>query len=118
VRIEDAFLFPPTPPPDVDLEAWRRSLEVIGGWAPQALALTHFGAWTDVEAHLARLRASLERWAALARRTDDAGYVAAIHAALASAVDTGAHASFAAAVPPGQQWAGLDRYWRKRDPAA
>ncbi len=118
VRIDDGFLFPPTPPPDVDLEAWRRSLEVIDGWAPQALALTHFGAWTDVEGHLARLRASLGRWAELARRTDDAGYVAAIHAALASAVDTGAHASFAAAVPPDQQWAGLDRYWRKRDPAA
>jgi glyoxylase-like metal-dependent hydrolase (beta-lactamase superfamily II) len=117
VRIEDGFLLPPTPPPDIDLEAWRRSLEVIGGWSPQALALTHFGAWTDVEAHLARMRSSLERWAELARRTDARAYAAAIEAALASAVDARAHASFVAALPPEQQWSGLDRYWRKREPA-
>jgi glyoxylase-like metal-dependent hydrolase (beta-lactamase superfamily II) len=114
VRVEEEFVFPPTPPPDVDLEAWRRSLELIGGWAPQAVAVTHFGVWRDVEAHLARMRASLERWAELARRVDGDTYVAAMHAALASAVDARAHASFVTAVPPEQQWAGLERYWRKR----
>ena len=118
VRIEPGFLFPPTPPPDIDLEAWRRSLEVIGGWAPQALALTHFGAWTDVEAHLARMRSSLDRWAQLARQTDAPAYEAAIDAALAAAVEPSAHASFVTAVPPEQQWAGLDRFWRKRQAAA
>ena len=34
----------PTPPPDIDVEAWERSLDLIAGWEPAALALTHFGA--------------------------------------------------------------------------
>src|ERR1700754_4259947 len=30
----------PTPPPDIDVEAWERSLDLIAGWDPQALAMT------------------------------------------------------------------------------
>jgi glyoxylase-like metal-dependent hydrolase (beta-lactamase superfamily II) len=37
------FTLAPTPPPDIDVEAWERSLETIGGWQPQGLGLTHFG---------------------------------------------------------------------------
>ena len=37
------FVLPPTPPPDVDLEAWRDSLRRIEAWSPQTLFLTHFG---------------------------------------------------------------------------
>ena len=39
----------PTPPPDIDLEAWERSLEAVAGWRPQRLCLTHFGPVDDVE---------------------------------------------------------------------
>src|SRR5918998_3259652 len=37
------FTLAPTPPPDIDVEAWERSLETIAGWEPERLRLTHFG---------------------------------------------------------------------------
>ena len=36
----------PTPPPDIDVEAWERSLDAIAEREPETLALTHFGTWT------------------------------------------------------------------------
>ena len=33
----------PTPPPDIDVEAWLDSLHTIAAWNPQSLCLTHFG---------------------------------------------------------------------------
>ncbi len=33
----------PTPPPDIDVEAWERSLDTIAAWEPETLAMTHFG---------------------------------------------------------------------------
>ena len=43
VRIGSGPTLGPTPPPDIDLGAWRDSLELLAGWSPQALAITHFG---------------------------------------------------------------------------
>src|SRR5436190_11551442 len=40
----------PTPPPDIDVEAWKRSLDVVAGWEPAGLALTHFGTAEDAGA--------------------------------------------------------------------
>ena len=37
------FTLMPTPPPDIDLEAWERSLEAVREWRPSRLCLTHFG---------------------------------------------------------------------------
>lgn len=37
---------PPTPPPDIDVEAWRASLEKIRRLEPRRLLYTHFG-WDD-----------------------------------------------------------------------
>ena len=39
----DGFVMPPTPPPDVDLEAWHEGLGRIEQWRPGTLFLTHFG---------------------------------------------------------------------------
>ena len=33
----------PTPPPDIDVEAWLDSLHTLACWNPQSLCLTHFG---------------------------------------------------------------------------
>ena len=32
-------------PPDVDLEAWQASLDLVAAWKPSLLALTHFGTY-------------------------------------------------------------------------
>ncbi len=41
------LIMPPTPPPDIDVEVWEESLDLVAGWSPQRLALTHFGAVED-----------------------------------------------------------------------
>ena len=41
------LVVPPTPPPDIDVELWEESLDTIAAWAPERLALTHFGAIED-----------------------------------------------------------------------
>jgi glyoxylase-like metal-dependent hydrolase (beta-lactamase superfamily II) len=52
VRIPPSqYVLAPTPPPDIDVEAWDRSIDLVAGWKPAALALTHFGRVDDVEAH-------------------------------------------------------------------
>lgn len=53
---------PPTPPPDLDLEAWETSIARIEELAPRAVYLAHFGPARDVGPHLAQLRARLRRW--------------------------------------------------------
>ena len=40
---------PPTPPPAVDLEAWQKTLDLIAGVRPAAVAPTHFGVHDNVE---------------------------------------------------------------------
>src|SRR3954451_16062586 len=44
-------VMPPTPPPDVDIEAWETTLDEIGRRAPARLALIHFGVAEDVSRH-------------------------------------------------------------------
>ncbi len=42
------FIMPPTPPPDIDLEAWRDSFARISAWHPDTLFITHFGPFAPV----------------------------------------------------------------------
>lgn len=109
-----AFVLPPTPPPDIDLEAWRESLDAIEAWEPGTLAITHFGAFSDVSGHLARLRSALDHWSALARIVDAEAYEAALLAAEHAALDGAAAAAFDQAIQTRNQWPGLERYFRKR----
>jgi glyoxylase-like metal-dependent hydrolase (beta-lactamase superfamily II) len=109
VRIQPArSVLPPTPPPDVDVEAWYRTLEAIERRAPDRLALTHFGLAEDVGRHLAELRERLDAWATRVEQgADEAEFVAAAKADLppeeADAYDR--------AMPFWQSYAGLRRYW-------
>ncbi|MEA2143746.1 MAG: hypothetical protein QOI64_2176, partial [Solirubrobacteraceae bacterium] len=104
------LLLAPTPPPDFDLAAWRTSIDTIEAWEPQTLAITHFGDYRDVAEHLDRLREALAHWSELAGGTDRDGYAAALRAELAAKLDEQAAASFAQAMPPEDQWLGIDRY--------
>jgi glyoxylase-like metal-dependent hydrolase (beta-lactamase superfamily II) len=116
VRITDTGpTLPPTPPPDVDLEAWQRSIELIAGWRPQRLAMTHFGSTDDVDAQLDELRRRMGEWAELARESDEQTFIATIAQDTADRVGPEFVPAYIQAAPPEQMYAGLRRYWRKRE---
>lgn len=119
VRIEpESFILAPTPPPDIDVEAWNRSLDLIESWRPEALGITHFGRVPDPQDHLPRMRRTLNRWAEKARETTAAEYESFVLAELGAATDAAGSAAFAQAAPPDHLHAGLKRYWEKREAAA
>ena len=66
---------PVSPPPDIDVEAWHRTLDAIEERDPQGLALIHFGLVTDVSEHLGQLRKRLDEWARRARDEDEETWV-------------------------------------------
>jgi glyoxylase-like metal-dependent hydrolase (beta-lactamase superfamily II) len=79
VRIPPSdYVIAPTPPPDIDVALWDRSLDLIEGWAPAALALTHFGQVDDVAPHLASARERLHEIVALAAQHGPEAFAAGI----------------------------------------
>jgi glyoxylase-like metal-dependent hydrolase (beta-lactamase superfamily II) len=112
------LIVPPTPPPEIDVDAWEDSIGIVEGWRPERLGLTHFGPIEAPEAHLAAARERLREEAALARELDEDAYEKRFRELVDERVpDPEAAASLLQAVPP-FQWRGLDRYWSKRQAAA
>jgi glyoxylase-like metal-dependent hydrolase (beta-lactamase superfamily II) len=115
VRIEDGPTMPPTPPPDIDIELWHQSLDTVAAWQPERLAITHFGTYDDVDAHIPAIHAALDAWAAVARETDAESYADAMVAEMRKASNPQTTESLLQAMPPATLWPGLDRYWQKRN---
>jgi hypothetical protein len=59
---------PPTPPPDIDLEAWRESEKKILAWEPDTLFLTHFGPYHGARPHLQAMFETLAEWSRIVQR--------------------------------------------------
>ena len=114
VRIGEGPILLPTPPPDIDLEAWRSSLLAIEQWRPRSLAATHFGAYEDVEDHLETLREQLARAEELARGGEEAAFAARIRERVAGCTAPGTAAAYEQAMPPEQSFHGLQRYLSRR----
>ncbi|HEY3381985.1 MAG TPA: MBL fold metallo-hydrolase [Vicinamibacterales bacterium] len=126
IRIGDPlFVVPPTPPPDIDLEAWAVSIDRVRAWKPRQLFLTHFGPHDDAAAHLDELESRLSgfggiAWKLVADPTLDeeqrmARYIEAMRRALRDRMpDEEAMRRYDLAVPLDHCWIGLARYWRKR----
>ncbi len=115
LRIEPARLvIPPTPPPDIDIEAWNHSLSLVAEWSPDSLGITHFGVIEPVFEHLSLMRDRLAGWATLARELDRGAFEAHIRGEIAEGADPPTAAAYDQALQPQLQWLGLDRYWRKR----
>lgn len=112
VRIPPSdYVLPVSPPPDIDVEGWHRTAAEIRRRAPERLALVHFGIHEDVEPHLDRLEAELDRWAARVR--DGMEAEAFVEAARADAGDDADE--YDRVAPFWQSWHGLRRYWDTRE---
>jgi glyoxylase-like metal-dependent hydrolase (beta-lactamase superfamily II) len=116
VRIPPCDLtLPPTPPPDIDIDAWNGSLSELAEWHPESLGVTHFGAIERPFEQLAVMRDRLAAWATIARELDGAAFEQHVRDEIAAgAPDADTAAAYVLAVPPEQQWLGLERWWRKR----
>jgi glyoxylase-like metal-dependent hydrolase (beta-lactamase superfamily II) len=123
-RGSGAYVLPPTPPPDIDLEAWQESARRILAWEPDTLFITHFGAYHGARQQFDALFAQIDGWNRIVRRLlgdaskeDDARESAFVEEALADLRRTVGDAEAQLYVAAGglrYSWQGLARYWRKR----
>jgi glyoxylase-like metal-dependent hydrolase (beta-lactamase superfamily II) len=124
VRLQGArYVRPPTPPPDIDIELWHRSVERLRALEPSALDLTHFGRFTDPGRHLDELLERLDAWVKwtaerLARGDTAASMTAALRAASEVEIADDGHGddaeAYELATPSGMTVDGLVRYLTRR----
>ena len=107
------LLLAPTPPPDIDVDAWVASLETVRDWEPESLGITHFGAVEGPGAHLDAFATELRGVADLAREVSGEEFQGRIRERMATC-DEPTERVYVQAMPPEQQFLGLDRYWSKR----
>ena len=114
---------PPTPPPDIDLEAWRDSIARIGAWGADTLFITHFGPHRPPGAHMSELLENLELASALTKEslaregTDEdreAWFTDQIRRVLRRRLSEADAHAYEVAGRFDLSWRGLARYWRKR----
>jgi glyoxylase-like metal-dependent hydrolase (beta-lactamase superfamily II) len=123
VRIDGGYVLPPTPPPDIDLEKWRTSLDTFDAWSPDTIFLTHFGPVAGVRPHLETLWHNLVELARWVRDTlDQPGsdeersqtFAARLRENMRRQMNDDQIAAYPVAAPFEQLWLGLARYWRKK----
>jgi len=117
---------PALPPPELDLEAWSRSLQVMRQAAPERLLLTHFGPVEDPEGHFRELERLHREWSETVlegmRAGEDDGTLAArvAHLSLQALRADGASSETMERhrVTSSDEMTvmGLKRYWQKRHP--
>jgi len=131
IHLPGGVAVPVTPPPDIDVEVWRASMERVRAWSPRRLIPTHFGPVEDPDAHFEALDRKLGQWASWVRASlEDIpeggdGRDAERAAAFAERVrqDLAPHMSpdlvdtYDVASGFSDSWWGLARYWRKRTEA-
>jgi glyoxylase-like metal-dependent hydrolase (beta-lactamase superfamily II) len=113
--VPEPDVFPHAPPPDVDLEGWERTFDEILKHQPERIALVHFGVvegTEDAAEHVERARAQLHTWAALVRAgVTEQEFVEQARSDLQGPYER----RHELAAPLEQSFAGLSRYWAKRD---
>lgn len=63
VKIENLPIVPPCPPPDINIELWKASLDKLDSENATAFYLTHFGRQENVKEHTKALKIILDDWA-------------------------------------------------------
>ena len=119
-----AYVMPPTPPPDIDIEAWHDSEKAILAWDPDTLFLTHFGPHHGARQHLQGMFGNLSDWSRIVRRliADPSRseeerqqiFIDEAYAEIRRQVGEPDAENYTKAGGLGYSWQGLARYWRKR----
>lgn len=63
VKINQGPVVPPCPPPDIHLEDWGKSLQILRDLKPKKFYLTHFGIIDSPILHVEELEKNLRDWA-------------------------------------------------------
>jgi glyoxylase-like metal-dependent hydrolase (beta-lactamase superfamily II) len=108
------YVLAPTPPPDIDLEAWAQSLERVREWRPREVAITHFGRF-EALVQLDAIERSLEVAGQRSRELSEAEFTAATQADIDADEYAPGASVYALGAPLDQLYAGLERYWSKRE---
>jgi glyoxylase-like metal-dependent hydrolase (beta-lactamase superfamily II) len=123
VCVSRDYLVAPTPPPDIDLDAWQKSLDTIAGWNADVLFLTHFGPTGPAHERIKRMRTRLAETAerakeSFARADSDEGrmswFVDELRKDVRKSLPEADARAAEIAAPFEQIWQGLARYWRKK----
>ncbi|CAA9307878.1 MAG: MBL-fold metallo-hydrolase superfamily [uncultured Gemmatimonadetes bacterium] len=125
IRLDGSpYVRPPTPPPDIDVPAWRASIARMRALGAARILPTHFGGAADVAWHLDDLESRLVDWAGWSAGELAAGADLALltkklraraHAEVLAAGGTdGAALAYEAAVPTEMMAAGLLRFHQVR----
>lgn len=123
-KIGTGIVVPPCPPPDIDVEAWENSINLIRSLGVRRLHLAHFGQITQIKKHLDQLERRLHRWANWMRPRFEKGlsakeitplFQAFTDKELARYGIVGEHkAQYDSANPAWMSVMGLMRYWHKK----
>jgi glyoxylase-like metal-dependent hydrolase (beta-lactamase superfamily II) len=122
-RQSGRVVLPATPPPDIDLEAWRRSTDLILGWEPDQLFLTHFGPQPSPRVHFNDLWKRMDAWSrrvqgllATAGTDEDRArtFMNEVMDELTRATSPQEALAYVSAGRFDFSWTGLARYWRKQ----
>ena len=113
VRIPPSdFVLAPTPPPDIDVAAWERSIDTVLGWEPERVVITHFGTADDPRAQLEACRRALHEEIELVDSHDEASFIELLDARVRAEAPEVAD-QLAQAVPYDHIHKGLAR-WRSK----
>ena len=124
VKIDGGIVTPPCPPPDINIEDWCVSLQLIQNLKVKRLYLTHFGEITTVKKHINSLEKRLVRWSNWIKKRYEQGLSAEIvtpqyqeyvrKELMRFGVKGEQLAQYESANPAWMSVAGLMRYWHKK----
>ena len=127
VKIGDGPVVPPCPPPDIHVEDWQSSIQLMRDLPVETLYLTHFGKIAEKKTHLDALEQRLLAWANWIKpfaeqQTPPEQIVPLFQKYVAeelstAGVDEAGLRRYEAANPAFMSVAGLLRYWKKRGQA-
>jgi glyoxylase-like metal-dependent hydrolase (beta-lactamase superfamily II) len=128
VRLQgSSHVVAPTPPPDIDLEAWRNSIRTLRGLNASKILVSHYGEFSDMEQHFANLEKNIDDLETLSLevlrlgegREEIAKRIEILSGEqISTASDSTMNTRYQLATPYLMAADGLLRYWQRKRPEA